>query len=154
MKKEFFKRALIGAPVGVLISTIISIIISYAINDGTYYATVPGFDELCGGPVNGAAVQTAGVMLYGAVMAGASVIWDNEKWSLTRQTVTHLIVCSLATLPAAYFMQWIEQSLAGVLGYYAVFLLVYLFIWLVSYVSMKKKVTELNEEMKKRQNIA
>lgn len=154
MKKDFFKRALIGAPVGVLISLIISIVISYAINDGTYYATVPGFNELCGGQVNAVAVQTAGVMLYGAIMAGASVIWENEKWSLTRQTVTHLIVCSLATLPAAYFMQWIEQSVAGVLSYYGMFLLVYLFIWLVSYFSMKRKVTELNKEMEKRQDIA
>ena len=147
MRKEFIKRALIGAPIGVLICQIISIVVSYGINNGSYYAVAPGLTELCGSVTNAVTVQTVCVLVYGGVMAGISVIWDNERWSLLRQTVTHLIICSAATLPIAYFMHWIEQSVWGVLSYYAMFVVTYFFIWLGSYISIRKRVRQMNERM-------
>ncbi len=147
LMKEFFRRAIIGAMGGVVICNLISIIISYAINDGHYYPVTPQLSGLCGGETNGAAVQMAGVMIYGAVMAGISVIWDMEKWSLTRQTATHLLVCMGATVPAAYLLHWIEHSIAGVLGYCGIFLAIYAIIWLTSYIPMKKRIKQINERM-------
>ena len=148
MKKEFVKRALIGAPVGVLICVLISIIISYSVNDGSYYAVAPGLTALCGTVTNAVAVQTICVLVYGGIMAGASVIWDNERWSLLRQTVVHLVVCSAATLPIAYFMHWIEHSVLGVLSYYGIFVATYFFIWLSSYSANKRRVQQMNAKMK------
>lgn len=42
-------------------------------------------------------------LLYGAAWAGASIIWETDRWSILRQTTTRLIVCSLSTFPIAHF---------------------------------------------------
>ena len=147
MKKEFFKRAAIGAIGGVFICTILSIIISYCKNDGTYYPVVPQLSSLCGGETNAVAVQTAGVMVYGVIMAGISVVWDMDRWSLLRQTVIHFAACTVATLPAAYLLHWIERSIGGVLGYFGIFAAVYVCIWLGSISVMKHNVNKMNEKV-------
>ncbi len=144
MKKEFIKRAAIGAVIGVFINVFNSIIISYCVNDGNYYPVVPQLADKCGGETNAVAVQTAVTLIYGALMAGISVIWDLERWSLLRQTVTHFIICSATTLPVAYFMQWIEQSIAGVLIYFGIFAAIYIIIWLSIYFSIRKKIMQMN----------
>jgi len=147
MKKEFFKRAAIGSLLGVFISTVISIIVSMCVNDRTYYPVVPQLTKLCGSQTGAVAVQTAGNMLYGGIMAGISVIWDMDRWSLLRQTVTHFAACTLATLPAAYLLHWIEHSVSGVLVYFAFFAAVYLCIWLGTYFGMKRKVAQMNRRV-------
>lgn len=144
MKKVFFKRAVIGAMIGVFINVFISVIISYCVNDGNYYPVVPQLAEVCGGTTNAVAVQTVVTMIYGALMAGISVIWELERWSLLRQTITHFAVCSAMTLPVAYFMQWIEQSLLGVLGYFGIFAAVYVVIWVVVYFRTREKINQMN----------
>ncbi len=149
MKKEFFKRAIIGALAGVFINVINSIIISYCVNDGIYYPVVPQLSDKCGGEVNAVAVQTAVTMVYGAIMAGISVIWDTERWSLLRQTVTHFALCSASTLPVAYHMHWIEQSVSGVLIYFGIFAAVYAVIWGSVMLAMRKKVRQMNAGMRK-----
>ena len=152
MKKEFFKRSAIGAVLGVFITVVISIIISYCRNDGNYYPVVPQLSELCGSETNAVAVQTIGVMVYGAIMAGISVIWDMDHWSILRQTVTHFAACTLATLPAAYLLHWIEHSVIGVLSYFGIFAAVYICIWLGSYSSMKRKVEKINKRVSEFEN--
>ena len=86
-------------------------------------------------------------LLYGAAFAGASVIWEREEWSLTKMTLTHLLVCSLATFPIAYCMYWMEHSVSGVLLYFGVFLMIYAAIWLGQYSSIKRKLDAINRKM-------
>lgn len=152
MKKEFFKRAAVGAIAGVFICLVVSIIISYCKNDGNYYPVVPQLTELCGGETNAVVLQTLGVMVYGAIMAGISVIWDMDRWSILRQTVTHFAACTLATLPAAYLLHWVEHSVGGVLSYFGIFAAVYVCIWLGSYSSMKRKVEQMNRRVSEIEN--
>lgn len=144
MKKKFFLRCLIGAPIGLSISTVITIIISLFTGDGNFYPVAPGLIADCGNEINAVLLQALCSLLYGAAWAGASVIWEIDRWSILRQTVTHLIVCSLATLPIAYFMRWMNHSVTGVWSYFGIFFGIYLFIWLSQYSAMKKRVRQLN----------
>lgn len=150
MKIKALKRALIGAPIGVTISAIISIIISLIKSDGSYYAAVPQLVNDIGSEIMAVIVQTLCSMLYGAAWAGASVIWDNEKWSILRQTTTHLVICSVSSLPIAYLMHWMEHSLSGILGYCAIFLFTYAVIWLSQYSALKRRIDSLNQSLKNR----
>ena len=85
--------------------------------------------------------------LYGAVWAGASVIWEMDDWSLLRQTVTHLLAGSIATFPVAYLMYWMKHSIAGVVVYFAIFIGIYVGIWITLYSRAKREVTKLNEKV-------
>ena len=132
-----------------MISTTITIIFSVLIGDGEYYPVTLGLIADCGSEINAMIVQTICAMLYGAAWAGASVIWEMENWSLLRQTVTHLMVCSLSALPIAYFMHWMPRNLGGVLGYFGIFASIYLGIWFCEYFSMKKRIQQINEKVPK-----
>ena len=71
MKKKILLRCLLGAPLGLAISTIITIFISYAMGDGSYYAVVPELVRDCGSEINAVALQAVCSLLYGAAWAGA-----------------------------------------------------------------------------------
>lgn len=147
MKKELFIRCLIGAPIGLAISTIITIIISLTVGDGKFYAVVPELITDCGNEINAVLLQAICSLLYGAAWAGASVIWEKENWNILRQTVTHLIICSLATFPIAYCMRWMRHTVSGVLIYFGIFGGIYLIIWLSQYSAVKKRVEQMNRKV-------
>ena len=151
MNRQLWKkaglRALIGAPVGLAISTAITIIISFAIGDGKYYAVVPELTKDFGVEIHAVLIQTLCSMLYGSAFAGASVIWDSD-WSLTKMTVVHLLICSTATFPIAYLMRWMEHTAGGVLKYFGIFIVIYLTIWISQYARIKRNVSALNKKVK------
>lgn len=149
MKKELLRRCLIGAPLGLAISTAITIVISLIVGDGVYYAVPPELAADCGSEINAVVLQAVLSLLYGAVWAGASVIWEAERWSILKQTVVHLIVCSAATFPVAYFARWMPHTTSGILLYFGIFFMIYLIIWLSQYSAIKKRVRQINERLKK-----
>lgn len=147
MKKELLKRMLLGAPLGLAISTLITIAISLTVGDGQYYAVVPSLARDMGSEINAVMLQAGLSMIYGAAWAGASVIWDAERWSLLKMTLVHLIVTSLATFPIAYFARWMPHSTTGILIYIGIFVGIYLAIWFSQYTAMKKRIQAMNEKL-------
>ncbi len=148
--KKMILRALLGAPLGMVISMVISIIISLCIGDGNYHAVVPELIEWCGSEINAVMLQYGFSALYGAVWAGASVIWEKDSWSLMRQTVTHLVITSVTTFPVAYLTGWMEHSVKGVMVYYGIFFATYFMIWLFQYLPMKKRIAQFNQKVAER----
>ncbi len=148
-KRKALLRCLLGAPLGLAISVTITIIISLVVNDGAYHAVVPELIEDCGSEINAVVLQAVLSLLYGAAWAGASLVWEKENWSILRQTLTHLVVCSLATFPVAYFARWMPHNAKGALLYFAIFFAIYLVIWLSQYSSLKKRVKQINERIDK-----
>ena len=147
MKKEILKRCLLGAPLGLAISTIITILISLFVGDGQYYAVVPALISEMGGELNAVILQAVLSMIYGAAWAGASVVWDAEKWSLLKMTLVHLLITSLATFPIAYFARWMPHNAAGVLLYIGIFIAIYAAIWFSQYAAMKKRIAAMNQKL-------
>lgn len=148
MKKTILMRCLIGAPIGFTISTIITIIISMTIGDGYFYPVVPELIEECGTELNAVLLQALFSLVYGAALGGASVVWKMEHWSLLRQTVTHLIICSLSIFPIAYFMKWMPHNPTGIVMYFLFFTIIYTIIWLMEFYIMKKRIQQINDKVK------
>ena len=147
MKKELLKRMLFGAPIGLAISSIITIIISLTVGDGTYYAVVPELAREMGSEINAVVLQAVLSLVYGAAWAGASIVWDMERWSLLKMTLIHLLITSVASFPIAYFARWMPHSNTGILIYIGIFVGIYLSIWISQYSAMKKKIREMNEKI-------
>ena len=146
MKKMILRRCLAGAPIGLAISTIITIIVSLNMGDGKYYAVSPQLAADCGSEINAVVIQAIFSMLYGAAFSGASLIWDTE-WSLTKMTAVHFLICSAATFPTAYLMRWMEHSVGGVLLYFVQFVVIYVIIWIISYMATKRKIEAFNKKI-------
>ena len=147
MKKKLLLLCGVGAALGVTLSLLITILISLTVGDGRFYAVVPELVADCGGELNAVILQTALSMLYGAAWAGAALIWKQEQWSLARQTVTHLLVCSLATFPVAWLCRWMRHDAAGAALYFGIFFAVYALIWLGQYLGIRRRVREMNREI-------
>ncbi len=148
MKKEIIRRSLLGGLTGLVVSEAITIIISLIIGDGTYYPVVPELVEICGTELNAVLAQTIVSLLYGAMFGGTSLIWEVDKWSLLRQTVTHFLAVTLTTLPVAYFMRWMSPDVAGVLRYMGTFVGIYVVIWLSIYLSIRSKLKKINTKVR------
>lgn len=147
MKNKILFRGLLGAPVGVCITTLISIIISLIHNDGVFYAAVPEFVAVCENELEAVIIQTVCALLYGGIFGGASVIWDIESWSILRMTLTHLLIISLSTLPIAWIVRWMPHSVIGVVLYFLMFFGVYAVIWVSQYAAIKRQVKKMNEKI-------
>lgn len=150
MKNKIFIRALIGAPIGLTISTIITVIFSLIYGAGAYLAVPHDLILTCGSEINAVILQTIFALLYGAMWGGASVIWEIENWSLLKMTLTHLAVCSVASFPIACFMQWMPHNIPGALGFFGLFFAIYTVIWLSQYCAIKKQVKQMNIRLQNR----
>ena len=146
MKKMILRRCLAGAPIGLAISTAITIIISLNIGDGKYYAVTPELTADCESEIMAVVIQALCSMLYGAAFSGASLVW-NTDWSLTKMTAVHFLICSAATFPTAYLMRWMEHSVGGVLLYFVQFVVIYVIIWIISYMATKRKIEAFNKKI-------
>lgn len=147
--KKVLLRCLVGVPVGIAITTIISIIISLCIGSGDFYSVPQQLIEDCGSELNAVIVQTLCSMLYGAMWAGASIIWEKESWSMLKQTVIHLVICSLGTFPVAFVTYWMPHTASGFFSYFAIFAATYAGVWASQYAAMKKKVDSINQKLGK-----
>ena len=52
--------------------------------------------------------------------------------------------------PTAYCLYWMERSMAGVLQYVGVFLIIYLAIWLSMYLSYRRRIRQINRPAARR----
>lgn len=152
MKKNVWIRCILGAFGGISVSTVIAIVVSAMIGDGNYYAVHPQLIQDTGSELAAVMLQTGVSVLYGAAWGGASLIWEKEDWSITRQTVTHLVICSLATFPVAYLMRWMGQDVMGVVSYFAIFLAIYGVVWLSQFIAARKRVADMNLHLQQRRS--
>lgn len=145
MLKAAVRKGLMGAPIGVMICTLITIFISLGVGDGHYYPIPHELIDACGSEITAAIIQFVCSMIYGAVFGASAVIWQNDRWSLLRQTVTHLLIISAVTFPLAYLMHWMEHSVGGVIGYIALTFAIYAVIWATILVTIHRRIKRLND---------
>ncbi len=147
MKKKIILRSLLGAPIGVTISAIIAIIISLCLGHGEYVPAAQELIDWCGNEITAVIVQTVCSMLIGAIYSGASVIWEVEKWSLTKQTLIHFAIFVISFVPVSYVLYWMPHNLYGALGYAAGFIIMYVLIWVANYFPIKAKIKKMNKQL-------
>ncbi|MEE0266297.1 MAG: DUF3021 domain-containing protein, partial [Acutalibacteraceae bacterium] len=116
--------------------------------DGNYYPVIPVLVEQLGSEIGAVIFQTICSLLYGAVFGGMSIIWELDNWSILKQTAVHFLVVSTVSLPIAYVNHWMEHTLIGAIVYFAVFAIIYVFIWLSQYLAVKKRVNAMNKKVR------
>ena len=72
-----------------------------------------------------------------------------DDWSIVKQTGVYFLIVSVIMLPIAYFTYWMEHSVVGFLFYFAVFLLIFVIIWIVQFMIGKHNVRRMNEKLSK-----
>lgn len=110
-------------------------------------------DAFAGGMSNGALltfILSGG--LYGALALGSSVAYDIERWSVARATLTHLLVALGGMYLLGLVQGWLALTPFGFFIPTAGFIALYFLIWLVQYLSLRRKVGQMNRGIKRRRN--
>lgn len=148
MKKKILLRGALGIPVGIAIGYVITVLISAVVGEGRYFPCVPQLIDETGSELNAVILQTILCALLGAVSSAISVIWEIERWSIVRQTGVFFLALSLAMMPTAYFLHWMERSAVGFLRYFGIFAAIFAVIWLVMYAASFQAVKKMNKKLK------
>lgn len=152
MKKKLLCRGLLGFPLGICIGYVITIAIS-AVHGGGYYAPcAPELAVQMGSEIAAVILQALLCGILGTACAMGSVVFEVERWGITKQTILHFLIMSLSLLPVAYISNWMEQSLWGVLSYFAIFVGVYVVIWAVQYLIWHVAVRKINRKIRENRN--
>ena len=85
----------------------------------------------------------------GALAMGSSVVYGIEKWSILRATATHFIITMGALLFGGYVLQWFGSDRTPLLIMMAISLVCYAVIWLVFYLSYRKTIQQMNDDLRK-----
>ena len=82
----------------------------------------------------------------GAINLGTMTLYEIERWSLTRATLTHLAITLATCGGLGLFLGWFRSA---VIWYMLIaFVVAYFIIWLIIYLSYKRRVKKLNEDLK------
>jgi len=147
MMKEAIKRGLLGFPLGIAIGYVISIVVSLFIADGLYSPAALSLVDEMGSEIAAVIFQALLCGVLGASFAAASIIWEIDQWSIAKQTGIYFAVAASSMLPIAYFAHWMERSLMGFIGYFSVFVIVFIVIWLLQYFAWKNIIGTINKKV-------
>lgn len=97
-------------------------------------------------------IQVLGVS---ALTASCSFIYygkyDMSRKEFTIRIIIHFILISIVVLGFGYLVSW-YKTIDGALGVFVVFVFVYAFVWIMSYISDKKTSESINEALKRKNN--
>lgn len=145
-------RGIRGIPVGVSIGYLLTILTSLVFADGCYAPCVPTLAAAMGSEIRAVIFQAILCGLLGAVFSASSVIWDIEHWGLMKQTGIYFLINTLAMLPTAYFLYWMEHSIAGFLGYLGIFSLIFVLVWIIEFLIAKYTIKKMNANLMNNKN--
>lgn len=143
--KNAIKRALIGIAISVTVTQFITIIVSVCIGDGKFYPYYPILERKYGGSLNATLVQTGWSVIYGIVFGISTFIFEKDRWSLIRQTVTHFILITVSCLLGGWLCYWYPHSTKGVLIALAQYVFTYVVIWICVFMKYRNDVKKINE---------
>ena len=97
---------------------------------------------------NGAGWTVAYMLISGAmgmINIGTMTLYEIERWSLTRATLTHLAITLSTCCGLGLFLHWFRSATGWIM--LAIFIVAYFIIWLIIYLSYKRQVRKLNEHL-------
>ena len=147
MKRKIVARAALGFPLGIALGHVITVIISLIVGDGEFYPCKPEFVELIGGEAAAAAVQTVLCGFMGSGFAAASAVWETDRLNIAVQTGICFGIYAVSLLPIAYFTNWMEHSPTGIMSYVGIFAAAFVFVWIIQYMGIKRKIKRLNAKL-------
>ena len=147
MLKKMLTRALVSAPVCMLINQIVGICVSLARGDGRYSPVMPAFAARFPSDTVAVIVQLLLIGFVGAVFAACSVIFEFERWSFLKQGLVHLTITAAVCLPVCLFC-WMPESAAGACILAGSLLCTYILTWLSQYLIYRHRVKVLDARIK------
>ncbi len=145
--KKALLRGAVGIPIGVTIGYGITVVMALVFGGGRFSPVVPAMTEAFGTESAAVAVQFGLMCVMGFVFAIASCIWEVERLSLLKQTVLHFCSITPTTLFVAWVCHWADYTPGGLWGYFSIFVVIYVVIFVMEMLGAREKVKRANEKL-------
>ena len=151
LKNKFILKFSIGFSLGILICvTITSIITTYTINDGNTYIFDFELTNFFGNELIAFIVQLIISGFFGAICIGGTIVYDIESWSILKATMSHFIITVVIFFITAFLLRWWLMTDYKIdLIILAIFIIIYLFIWIAQYIKYKIQIKKIQNDVKK-----
>lgn len=124
------KKAMILGGIGYIAGCLIGLCFSLSNPDFTIASALPHI--LLGG-------------IPGVITMASTVIYDIEKWSILRATVTHFLIVMGVMLLACFVLKWFKPWSAAFWIMLAAEAVGYFIVWMILNTHYRSKVRKLNE---------
>ncbi len=148
--KKALLRGALGIPIGVTIGYGITVVMALAFGGGAFSPVVPAMTAAFGAESAAVAAQFGLMCLMGFVFALASCIWEVERLSLLQQTVLHFCSITPTTLFIAWVCHWADYTPGGLWGYFGIFVVIYVVIFVIEMLGAREKVKRANEKLQEK----
>ena len=132
-----WKKAVMLSILGYLLGVAIGVIVFLSSSEGSLAKSIP-YILLSGIP--------------GCVAMGSTVVYDIEKWSVARATVTHFLITFLCFYLLAFALGWFRFGDSLFWTITAAMVAGYIIIWLIQYLIYKRQIRKMNDNLQKRKS--
>ena len=87
--------------------------------------------------------------IYGGAAMGSSVVYDIEKWSIARATAAHFLLVFALFFLLVITMGWFSLDAPAFWIVVGAMAAGYVLIWLLQYLSYRRKIRKMNDELQK-----
>ena len=148
MLNKIIKRALLGFVYGVFIGQTILILESLMVGDGNFYAVSNYLVSHTSTRIAAVILQYLITGIIGMTFAGTTVIFEIDSWSILGQTALHFIITSVVMFFAGFLCGWFPHTFGSILIWFAVFIVIYVIMWVSFTLYYRKKTKAINDSLK------
>lgn len=87
--------------------------------------------------------------IFGAIPMGLAVVYDIESWSIAKATIVHFVATFSGFFALAYLQGWLKPGDLFFWLWTTLWVFAYFIIWLVQYLAYHRKISRMNDELKK-----
>lgn len=146
---KIIKKMLVGASIGINIGLLMALFFSYLYGSKNFSPSSTTFTEHFDRPLSAVNVSIILWALMGIVFSLGSIIYQNDRYSITKQSVLHFTVTFTGFTFLAIIAGWFPLSVASLTFYTLTFILTYVITWWISMSIAKKTINRLNQELQK-----
>lgn len=146
------KLVIRGATVGMIVGLIISIFYSYVFADGVYYPMSPYSSSGQFLYKNVSETTTFIIALISWALMGvgftfAAKVYQRDEWSIFKMTLIHFVILLVFFLPLSVISGWYPLTLGAILSFVLIFIIVYAFIWFISFLINMYRINKINSKL-------
>lgn len=148
MKEKIIERSLLGILITHATNFIISLAISiFVVKDGIFHFARPILIEQLGGEIPAAILQAVLLTVLGAIFGGAGLIYEQDDWGLTKQTVVHFAILVGSFLIFGGILRWYPFNIVNIVGNVIIFAVFYFLIWVALYTKIRNDIERVNRKI-------
>lgn len=148
MKKNILLQLFNGFKSGVFIGLMLSIFFSFMYSDDVFSPMPSPFIEKFPSELRAFIVSVLLWGLIGVLFTMTNFIFTSTDWSITKMTISHALISYVLFLPIALYLNWINLTLMNILSFTMIYVVIYIFLWSISMMKVKKEITKINEHLR------